>query len=238
MHKIFLIIFIMTTIISCSQTNNSKVDAQKAMEEKYPNIKIDSIEKVNNSFFEIAIQDQLYYLTSDFKHLIVGNVIDFETGSNLTENKMKRERIKYLSKINDKNVITYKPDSTKYILTIFTDTSCPYCQKLHNEVDDLLMNDVEVRYVLFSRNGNDDDAYADMVSILCSKDQKDALNRAFDNDFVKNQSCQNPISDNYSIARDLKVNGTPMIFMENGLVIPGYVTTDKIMSILTDNISR
>ena len=136
MHKIFLIIFIMTTIISCSQTNNSKVDAQKAMEEKYPNIKIDSIEKVNNSFFEIAIQDQLYYLTSDFKHLIVGNVIDFETGSNLTENKMKRERIKYLSKINDKNVITYKPDSTKYILTIFTDTSCPYCQKLHNEVDD------------------------------------------------------------------------------------------------------
>ena len=56
--------------------------------------------------------------------------------------------------------------------------------------------------------------------------------------FFKNESCQNPISDNYSLARDLKVNGTPMIFMEDGLVIPGYVTTDKIMSILTDNISR
>ena len=202
------------------------------------NIKIDSIEKVSDSFFEISIQDQLYYLTSDFKHLIVGNVIDFQTGNNLTENKMKRERIKYLSKINDKSVITYKPDSTKYVLTIFTDTSCPYCQKLHNEVDDLLMNDVEVRYVLFSRNGNDDDAYEDMVSIWCSKDQKEALDRAFDNDFVENESCQNPISDNYSLARDLKVNGTPMIFMEDGLVIPGYVTTDKIMSILTDNISR
>ena len=228
----------MTIIISCSNNTNSKEDAKNAMEEKYPNIKIDSIEKVSDSFFEISIQDQLYYLTSDFKHLIVGNVIDFQTGNNLTENKMKRERIKYLSKINDKSVITYKPDSTKYVLTIFTDTSCPYCQKLHNEVDDLLMNDVEVRYVLFSRNGNDDDAYEDMVSIWCSKDQKQALDRAFDNDFVKNESCQNPISDNYSLARDLKVNGTPMIFMEDGLVIPGYVTTDKIMSILTDNISR
>ena len=238
MRKIFSIIFMMTIIISCSNNTNSKEDAKNAMEEKYPNIKIDSIEKVSDSFFEISIQDQLYYLTSDFKHLIVGNVIDFQTGSNLTENKMKRERIKYLSKINDKSVITYKPDSTKHILTIFTDTSCPYCQKLHNEVDDLLMNDVEVRYVLFSRNGNDDDAYEDMVSIWCSKDQKQALDRAFDNDFVKNESCQNPISDNYSLARDLKVNGTPMIFMEDGLVIPGYVTTDKIMSILTDNISR
>ena len=238
MRKIFSIIFMMTIIISCSNNTNSKEDAKNAMEEKYPNIKIDSIEKVSDSFFEISIQDQLYYLTSDFKHLIVGNVIDFQTGSNLTENKMKRERIKYLSKINDKSVITYKPDSTKYVLTIFTDTSCPYCQKLHNEVDDLLMNDVEVRYVLFSRNGNDDDAYEDMVSIWCSKDQKQALDRVFDNDFVKNESCQNPISDNYSLARDLKVNGTPMIFMEDGLVIPGYVTTDKIMSILTDNISR
>ena len=238
MRKIFLIVFMMTIIISCSHNTNSKEDAKKAMEEKYPNIKIDSIEKVSDSFFEISIQDQLYYLTSDFKHLIVGNVIDFQTGSNLTENKMKRERIKYLSKINDKSVITYKPDSTKHVLTIFTDTSCPYCQKLHNEVDDLLMNDVEVRYVLFSRNGNDDDAYEDMVSIWCSKDQKEALDRAFDNDFVENESCQNPISDNYSLARDLKVNGTPMIFMEDGLVIPGYVTTDKIMSILTDNISR
>ena len=238
MRKIFSIIFMMTIIISCSNNTNSKEDAKNAMEEKYPNIKIDSIEKVSDSFFEISIQDQLYYLTSDFKHLIVGNVIDFQTGSNLTENKMKRERIKYLSKINDKSVITYKPDSTKHVLTIFTDTSCPYCQKLHNEVDDLLMNDVEVRYVLFSRNGNDDDAYEDMVSIWCSKDQKEALDRAFDNDFVENESCQNPISDNYSLARDLKVNGTPMIFMEDGLVIPGYVTTDKIMSILTDNISR
>ena len=70
----------MSMIISCSSNINSIDDAKNAMKEKYPNIKIDSIEQVNNSFFEIIIQDQLYYLTSDFKHLIVGNVIDFETG--------------------------------------------------------------------------------------------------------------------------------------------------------------
>ncbi len=238
MRKIFVTIFMMSIIISCSNTMHSTEDAKNAMEKKYPNIQIDTIEKVSDSFFEIAIQDQLYYLTSDFKHLIVGNVIDFETGINLTENRLKRERVKYLSRINDKNVIVYKPEKTKHILTIFTDTSCPYCQKLHNEVDDLLMNDVEIRYVLYSRNGNDDDAYSDMVSVWCSNNQKDALNKAFDNDFLKKESCQNPISDNASIARDLKVNGTPMMFMEDGLVIPGYVTTDKIMSILSQNISR
>ena len=43
-------------------------------------------------------------------------------------------------------------------MTVFTDSSCPYCQKLHNEIPDLLENNVEVRYVLFSRNGNTVDA--------------------------------------------------------------------------------
>ena len=169
MRKIFLTIFMTLTIISCSNNIDDARDAQNAMEEKYPNIKIDSIEQVNNSFFEITIQDQLYYLTSDFKHLIVGNVIDFQTGDNLTENRLKSERVKYLSDISDKNIIIYKPEKTKYIVTVFTDTSCPYCQKLHNEVDKLLLNNIEIHYVLFSRNGNDDDAYNDMVSIWCSE---------------------------------------------------------------------
>ena len=233
MRKIFLTIFMVSTIISCSNNINSTDDAQNAMEEKYPNIKIDSIEQVNNSFFEITIQDQLYYLTSDFKHLIIGNVIDFETGNNLTENRLKKERVKYLSDISDKNIIIYKPEKTKYIVTIFTDTSCPYCQKLHNEVDKLLLNNIEVHYVLFSRNGNDDNAYNDMVSIWCSKNQKKALDKAFSNDFVETKTCVNPIANNYLIARDLKVNGTPMIYMKDGSVIPGYVSSDKIMDALS-----
>ena len=232
MLKIFLTMLITLIITSCSNSPNSIDDAKDAMKEKYPNIKINSIEKVNDSFFEITIQDQLYYLTSDFRHLIVGNVIDFKTGKNLTENRLKDERIKYLSEISDKNIIVYKPEKTKYIVTVFTDTSCPYCQKLHNEVRELLLNDVEVRYVLFSRNGNDDNAYNDMVSIWCSEDQKKALDKAFNNDFLETKTCINPIADNYLVARDLKVNGTPMIYMEDGSVIPGYVSSDKIIDAL------
>lgn len=238
MYKIFLTLFIAFIITSCSMAEHSTDDAKKAMEEKYPNIRIDSIEKISNSFFEITIQDELYYLTSDFKHLIMGSIIDFKTGSNLTEDRLKKERVEYLSNISALNTIVYKPEKTEHSITIFTDTSCPYCQKLHNEIDNLLENHIEIRYVLFSRNGNDDDAYTDMVSIWCSKDRKEALNRAFDNNFVKSKSCQNPIADNYFIARDLKVNGTPMIFMKDGFVIPGYVTAERILSILSRNVSR
>ena len=51
MRKIFLTIFMTLTIISCSNNTNSIDDAKDAMKEKYPNIKINSIEKVNDSFF-------------------------------------------------------------------------------------------------------------------------------------------------------------------------------------------
>ena len=238
MLKIFLTMLITLIITSCSNSPNSIDDAKDAMKEKYPNIKINSIEQVNDSFFEVTIQDQLYYLTSDFKHLIVGNVIDFKTGKNLTENRLREERIKYLSSIGDKNSIVYKPEKTRHTIVIFTDTSCPYCQKLHNEVNDLLLNDIEIHYVLFSRNGNDDDAYNDMVSIWCSENQKTSLDKAFNNNFLETKTCVNPIADNYLIARDLKVNGTPMIYMEDGSVIPGYVSSDKIIDTLTKTVSE
>ena len=238
MLKIFLTMLVTLIITSCSNSPNSIDDAKNAMKEKYPNIKINSIEQVNDSFFEVTMQDQLYYLTSDFKHLIVGNVIDFKTGKNLTENRLREERIKYLSSIDDKNIIVYKPEKTKHTVTIFTDTSCPYCQKLHNEVNDLLLNDIEIRYVLFARNGNDDDAYNDMVSIWCSENQKTSLDKAFNNNFLETKTCVNPIADNYLIARDLKVNGTPMIYMEDGSVIPGYVSSDKIIDALAEVVSQ
>ena len=49
------------------------------------------------------------------------------------------------------------------------------------------------------------------------KIRKKALDKAFNNDFLETKTCINPIADNYLIARDLKVNGTPMIYMEDGV---------------------
>ena len=37
MHKIFLTIFMVSTIVSCSNNINSTDDAKNAMKEKYPN---------------------------------------------------------------------------------------------------------------------------------------------------------------------------------------------------------
>ena len=125
--------------------------------EAYPNVKIDSIKKIDDNFHEILINNQIYYATNDGKYLIVGSVIDLDTKESITENTKMRQRLSIIESIEEKNLVIYKPTKTDYVLTIFTDTSCPYCQKLHDELPDLLENNIEVRYVIFSRNGSDVD---------------------------------------------------------------------------------
>ena len=184
---------------------------------------------LDQDFFEVRVRDEIYYLTIDLKHLLAGNIIELSTGNNLTEDSFKKTRLEYLSTIYNEDIVLYSSDDSKHTITIFTDTSCPYCQKLHNEIGNFISNGINVRYVLFSRNGNNTEAYNDMVSVWCSTDKNRALDELFDNSFVEPNTCENPISSNYSKAMNLKVNGTPMIFFEDGSVIPGYVSSDKII---------
>ena len=90
------ILISMLIIMSCSQTTSNIEDAKKLIESKYPNIQVTSIEKINQSFFEIRVGNEIYYLTSDLKHLIAGNVIEMSSGKNLTENSYKQTRLDYL----------------------------------------------------------------------------------------------------------------------------------------------
>ena len=235
MKYLLTILFLM--LVSCSQheaTSYTTKDAAERFVKSYPDLKIDSIEKINNSFFEILIGEQIFYLTSDLNYLLAGNIIDLGSGINLTQQKIENFRLSVLKTLDKKDTIIYQPKKIDHIITVFTDVSCPYCKKLHNEIPDLLKNNIEVRYVLFSRNGIDDDAYVDMSSLWCSEDKKDLLETAFEGDFIKEEKCENPLAKNLELAYSLRVNGTPMIFTESGKVIPGYVPYKQILNTLNN----
>tara|TARA_B110000008_G_C16854248_1_gene518069 strand:+ start:91 stop:819 length:729 start_codon:yes stop_codon:yes gene_type:complete len=241
--KKYILIFFTFILISCSNnaTNeNSKLTPEEALKKSYPNIIIESINKINNNFYEVIIKDQIFYLTSDYQNIIYGgNLVDLETQTNLTDISKKNIRKEAIANLNVNDMIVYKPKITNHVLTIFTDTSCPYCRKLHNEVGELMKNNIEVRYVLFSRNGNSGDAYTDMVSVWCSKDKTKSLDKIFEGDFIENDDkCSNPISANLNHAQSLSVNGTPMIFTENGDVIPGYQPSASIVDFLKASLAN
>ena len=232
MKNILLLITIML-LVSCAKKDEVNVDIRKTVSNAYPDVAIDEIKKIDDNFHEIIINKQIYYATNDGKYLIVGNVINLNTKESITENTKMNQRLSIIDSIDMKNFMIFKPKKTDHILTIFTDTSCPYCQKLHNEIPDLLENNIEIRYVLFSRNGNDVDAYQQLVSAWCSADKVDALEDLFAGDILDDISnCENPIARNFDYAGSLSVEGTPTIFLEDGRIIPGYQNFENILAFI------
>ena len=230
MKNIFILLTV-TLLISCAKKNDADID--KVVSEAYPNVKIDSIKKIDDNFHEILINNQIYYATNDGKYLIVGSVIDLDTKESITENTKMRQRLSIIESIQEKNLVIYKPNKTDYVLTIFTDTSCPYCQKLHDELPDLLENNIEVRYVIFSRNGSDVETYQQLLSAWCANDRLNAIEELFQGELLdESDGCDNPLNKNFEYASMLSVEGTPTIFLEDGRIIPGYQNYKGILTFI------
>ena len=233
--RFFYTIFLILSLSSCSQNMDELDQAKKAIQESYPNLPIENIKKIDESLFEVVIQGEIFYLSADHKYFFAGNIIDVKTKENITETSRKGRRLSILENLKTENMIVYKPNKTDYVLTIFSDTSCPYCQKLHGELDKLIENNIEIRYILFPRFGQNSDAYMQMISVWCSKDKKIALDNVFDDkNITQNTQCDNPMIENLDLAQKLSVTGTPMMFTENGTVIPGYQPAEEIIKFLSN----
>tara|TARA_B100001059_G_scaffold234120_1_gene275824 strand:- start:1413 stop:2117 length:705 start_codon:yes stop_codon:yes gene_type:complete len=231
--KSILLFISLTLLVSCAKRDEANIDIRKTVSNAYPDVAIEEIKKIDENFHEIIINKQIYYATNDGKYLIVGNVINLDTKESITENTKMNQRLSVIDSIDMKNFMVFKPKKTDHILTIFTDTSCPYCQKLHNEIPDLLDNNIEIRYVLFSRNGNDVDVYRQLVSAWCSDNRVDALEDLFAGDILdESTGCENPIAKNFEYAGLLSVEGTPTIFLEDGRIIPGYQNYENILAFI------
>ncbi len=234
--KNLYLISVLFFLASCAQTEEGQeLDIGKVVSDAYPTVDIKDIKKIDDNFHEIIINNQIYYATNDGKYLIIGNVIDLETKESITENTKMKQRLSVIESIDEENLIIYKPDRTEYVLTVFTDTSCPYCQKLHDEIPKLLENSIEVRYVLFSRNGQEVEAYKQLVFAYCSENKLESIEKLFAGDILDDvDSCINPLKKNYEYASSLSVEGTPTIFLEDGRIIPGYQNSQNIIAFINN----
>ncbi|MDC9435736.1 thioredoxin fold domain-containing protein, partial [Clostridioides difficile] len=60
-----------------------------------------------------------------------------------------------MSQLNalEKEMIVYKAPDEKHVITVFTDITCGYCHKLHEEMKDYNALGITVRYLAFPRQG-------------------------------------------------------------------------------------
>ncbi|WP_213715335.1 bifunctional protein-disulfide isomerase/oxidoreductase DsbC [Cedecea lapagei] len=159
------------------------------------------------------------YVTEDGKHVIQGPLYDVSGAQpvNVTNQLL-------IGKLNalEKEMIIYKAPKEQHVITVFTDITCGYCHKLHEEMSDYNALGITVRYLAFPRQGLQSQAESDMKSIWCAKDRNKAFDTAMKGGDVAPASCDINLANHYNLGVQFGVQGTPAIVLSNGSMIPGY----------------
>ena len=189
--------------------------------------------------YEIQHQREFAYVTVDGRYLLRGDLVDLKTGEELTENRRRVDRLDVLAKLGSKKLIEFAPPppmAAKYTVTVFTDIDCGYCRKLHSEIAQYNAKGIAIRYAFYPRSGPDTESWYSAEAVWCAADQRKALTdaKAGSQIKLKGKACENPVAEEYQLAQDMGIRGTPMMVLPNGDIYPGYVPAAQLAAKLAE----
>ncbi|KAB7622584.1 DsbC family protein [Alkalilimnicola sp. S0819] len=196
-----------------------------AVAEVEPRIEIDAVgETPLPGIYEVVIGGQVAYLSGDGKYLVQGNIIELGSGRSVSDERRGELRLAKLEEsVDESQMIIYEPGgevSTQ--ITVFTDIDCPYCRKMHADIEQMLAEGVRVRYLLMPRAGVGSGSYVKAVNAWCADDPRAALTAAKQGKRNEQRECDDPVTKHLRLARDLGITATPTIILEDGRVEAGY----------------
>ncbi|MDD5227625.1 MAG: DsbC family protein [Methylococcales bacterium] len=198
-----------------------------------PTMQIDTVKPSPiKGIFEVTIGGSMVYVSDDGKYLLQGRLIDTQTRTDLTEEKLGGARKMALEKLGTDKMIIFKPKIHTYTVSIFTDIDCGYCRKLHSELDSYLAEGIQIQYLFYPRAGKGSESYNKAVSVWCAKDRNAALTAAKKDQKIESKTCENPIDEHMALAADFDVKGTPMIVTDKGTIYPGYLPAKQLLEVL------
>ncbi|MCG2579299.1 MAG: DsbC family protein [Marinobacter sp.] len=171
------------------------------------------------------------YTTRDGGYLLTGDLLQITDNgiANVSEKNRAIVRKSQMEEFGARGVISYPADGEKKAeIAVFTDIDCPYCRKLHAEMDELNSYGITVHYYGFPRSGPNTPSFNKYVSVWCSDDQQEAMNAAKSGKPVDASTCENPVRDQFTLGGQVGVTGTPAIVLEDGNMVRGYVPARKL----------
>ncbi len=206
---------------------------KKSLSEFMPRAQIDSIRPAEiKGLYEVVTGGSIFYASEDGRYLLQGQMYDAFSKKNITENKLANVRKQELEKVGEKNMIIFKPETSKHYVSVFTDIDCGYCRKLHSEIDQYLDKGITVRYLFFPRAGKGSESYTKAISVWCADDRQKALTAAKKGESLESKTCDNPVDQHMALGEAFGMSGTPMIVTEKGNILAGYVPAAQLAKIL------
>jgi thiol:disulfide interchange protein DsbC len=199
--------------------------------ERFPSTRGAIVEPAFPGFHSVIRGGEVLFVRDDLSIMINGDVMDLKTQTSLTETIKAAHKPKVdPTALPVADAIAFGSGEKK--LFVFSDPDCPYCQQLEKSLAQL--EDVKVfifPYPLVTLHPN---AKSISESIWCSKDKAKAWR-----DYLllgkkpTGAACPTPIERNLALGDQLKVQGTPALIFEDGTVVPGAISLERIQALTT-----
>lgn len=207
---------------------------EKNLAKNFPDLQISHVETTPLSgIYEVGVDDRLIYTDTAAQYFFVSHLLDLKQQKNLTE-----QRLQYLSKIDIKQlpleqaIKIVKGNGSRH-LYIFSDPDCPFCQKLEQELSQL--NNLTLYIFPYPIKELHPNAEQIAKQIWCAPDRAVAwenymLKKQQSN---KNTECNTDVlTENIKLGKQLKITGTPTLFLADGQRITGMRSSEEIEALL------
>ena len=174
---------------------------------------------------QVKVNGNVFYSSPDGRYFMQGDMIEVSTMKSLTEAARTEGRPELVEAIDPANqgAITYKAKNEKHEVYVFTDVTCPYCTRFHEDMAAYNKAGITVHYFAWPRSGPGTEAATSMSNAWCAKNQKKALDDLFKHKSIRDAECDSPVEAHFELGRSLMVSGTPAVFSPDGRQHGGYM---------------
>lgn len=179
---------------------------------------------------EVTTPGGVVYADSKGDNFIAGTLYAFDENGRpvdvLAEKQAPLNAEKIEAFVDD--MIVYKAKDEKYVVTVFTDTTCGYCVRLHSQMQGYNDLGITIRYLAYPRQGLNGEVAEQMAKIWCSADPAKSMHAAkiernFNEEVSDFAQCSAKVEAHYNLGRELGITGTPAVFLPDGKLVAGYM---------------
>jgi thiol:disulfide interchange protein DsbC len=183
--------------------------------------------------YEINLGQQIIYSDATGDHLLLGDMIDTRTRTNLTQARLSDiNRIRFDTLPLADAIKVVKGNGSRKI-AVFSDPNCPYCKRFEQTLRGV--DNITVYTFLYPILSPDSTVKA--KTIWCASDRA----KTWESWMVDrkaptggNQCDTAALDKNLALGHQLNVDGTPTVFLADGSRLPGAVDADELEKRLAD----
>jgi len=224
--------------LAAAAAYGSEAGIRQGFQAKFPNATVESVARTPFAgIYEVVFDGQIAYTDEKLNFVFFGNLYDVRGGveRNLTRERSVQLNAATLSKSADQAFKRVRGNGKRTLYT-FEDPNCPWCKKLHGELNS--MTNLTVYTFLIPILGPD--SVEKSKAVWCAKDRAKAWDEAMQGTTAGGRrDCETPIEKNLQLMQRFGIRGTPAIYLGDGRQVgAGFVPAGELEQALNSVSSK